>query len=134
MQSEIPTDNEFEQSLLELLSTQKFYLHTIHGELLDQWYEAKDSGPLIIIEHARHLADDFVEELEARYPKTTIFSLLLDANGMDTASYFIIMSHINFGAIAMYGQALSPEQFSEYLEIAKGETDDTGRDNNLDKE
>lgn len=125
----VPSDEQFEESLLELLSTQKFYLHTIHGELLDLWYEDKDSGPLIVIEFAKYLADDFVEELESRYPNITVFSLLLDATGIDTASYFVIMSHKNFGAIAMYGQALSPEQFAEYLEIAKVELDESGRTN-----
>jgi hypothetical protein len=117
--TEVPSDEEFDQSLLELLATTKHQLYTIHGELLDKWYEQKDAGPIIIFAFARMIADDYAERLEEMYPHTTVFSLYLDATGPETASYMVIMSHINFAAIAMFGQELTPEEFAAQLEFAK---------------
>lgn len=113
------TDSDLENSLLELLNNTKYEMYTFHGEMLDEWYENKEAGPLLIIMFQRLLVDNFVEQLDQLYPQTTIFSMLLDATGPDAAAYLVIISHKNFHKIGLYGQELTPEQFSEQLEIAQ---------------
>lgn len=116
---DLPTDEELNQTLLTLLNNAKFSLYSIHGDLLDAWYEDKESGPLALIVFAKMLEDDFGKDIDERYPGIISFVLLLDNSGPETASYYILLSHKQFTAIALYGHEMSPEEFATQLELAQ---------------
>lgn len=117
----LPSDEEFENSLLELLNNATHDLHDIHGELLDAWYQDKTVGPLVIFCFAKLLHEDFASDLDQRYPDAVVFSLHLNSYSEDESAYYILLTHQNYAAIALFGDELTPEEFSAQLEFAKNE-------------